>query len=58
MGRWTNVDLLLGKRRRRSANSKPTLGQRLMFAGLRQQPRTGHWARARDHDPVRYIVGF
>ena len=32
--RWPNVGLLLGQRRRRWANSKPTLGQRLMFAGL------------------------
>ena len=33
MRRWTNVVLLFGQRRRRWANSKPTLGQRLMFLG-------------------------
>ena len=33
MRRWPNVGLLLVERRRRSANSKPTLGQRIMFAG-------------------------
>ena len=32
MRRWANVVLLLGQRRRRWAISKPTLGQRLMFA--------------------------
>ena len=31
---WPNVGLLLGQRRRRWVNSKPTLGQRLMFAGV------------------------
>ena len=31
---FTNVGSLLGQRRRRWANSKPTLGKRLMFAGL------------------------
>ena len=34
MSRWPNVGLLLGQRRRRWAGSKPTLGQRLMFAEL------------------------
>ena len=33
MRRWLNVGLLLLQRRRRWANSKPTLGQRIMFAG-------------------------
>ena len=33
MRRWPDVGLLLGQRRRRWANSKPTVGQRLMFAG-------------------------
>ena len=33
MERWVNVGLLLGQRRRRWANSKPTLTQRSMFAG-------------------------
>ena len=33
MRRCPNVGLLLGQRRRRWANSKPALGQRLMFAG-------------------------
>ena len=32
MKRWLNVDLLSGKRRRRWANSKLTLDQRLVFA--------------------------
>ena len=32
--RWPNVGLLFGQRRRRWVNYKPTLGQRLMFAGL------------------------
>ena len=32
MRRWASVGLLLGQRRRRWANSKPTLAQRLMFA--------------------------
>ena len=32
--RWPNVGLLLAHRLRRWPNSKPTLGQRLMFAGL------------------------
>ena len=31
---WPNVGLLLGKRRIRWANSKPTLDQRPIFAGL------------------------
>ena len=31
---WANVGLLLGQRCRRWANSNPTLGQRLMFAGI------------------------
>ena len=31
---WPNAGLLLGQRRRRWVNSKPTLGQRLMFAGV------------------------
>ena len=34
MRRWPNVDLLLGHRRRRWANSKPALGQRLVFVGM------------------------
>ena len=34
MRRGANVGLLLGQRRRRWAGSKPTLAQRLMFAGL------------------------
>ena len=34
MRRWPNVGLLLGQRRRRGTNSKPTLSQRLMFAGV------------------------
>ena len=34
MKRWPNVGLLLGQRRRRLANSDPTLAQCLMFAGL------------------------
>ena len=34
MRHWPNVGLLLGQRRRRWANSNPTLGQRLMFAGI------------------------
>ena len=34
MQRWSNAGLLLGQRRRGWANSKPTLGQRLMFAGI------------------------
>ena len=38
MGRWANIDLLLGQCRRLWANSKPTLGQRLMFAGLLSHP--------------------
>ena len=33
MRRWPNVCLLLDRRRKRWANSEPTLGQRLMFAG-------------------------
>ena len=32
MRRWVNVGLPLGQRRRRLANSKPTLDQRLKFA--------------------------
>ena len=35
MRRWPNVGLLLGQRRRRWANSKTKLDQRLMFAGGR-----------------------
>ena len=31
--RWTNVGLMLGQRRRRWANIKPTLVQRLVLAG-------------------------
>ena len=34
MRRWPDVGLLLGQRRRRWANSKPTLGQRLTLAGI------------------------
>ena len=33
MRRWHNVGLLLGQRRRRWANSTPTISQRPMFAG-------------------------
>ena len=33
MIRWSKLGLLLGQRRRRWTNSRPTLGQRLMFAG-------------------------
>ena len=33
MIRWPKVGLLLGQRRRRWANSKPTLGQRLVLLG-------------------------
>ena len=33
MRRWPNFGLLLAHRLRRWSNSKPTLGQRLMFAG-------------------------
>ena len=33
MRRWPNVGLLFDKRRRRWANSKRMLGQRLVFAG-------------------------
>ena len=33
MRSWDNAGLLLGQLRRWWANSKPTLGQRLMFAG-------------------------
>ena len=32
--RWPNVVLSFGQRCRQWANSKPTLGQRLMFAGM------------------------
>ena len=35
MRRWPNVGLLLGHRRRRWANSEPTVGQRLMFTGYK-----------------------
>ena len=31
--RWGNVGFMLGQRRRRWANIKPTLAQRLVFAG-------------------------
>ena len=34
MRRWPNVGLPLAHRLRRWLNSKPTLGQRLMFAGI------------------------
>ena len=34
MRRWPAASLLLGQRRRRLANSKPTLAQRVMFAGI------------------------
>ena len=33
MRRWPNVRFLLAQRLRRFPNSKPTFGQRLMFAG-------------------------
>ena len=36
MRRWPNVGLPLAHRLRRLPNSKPTLGQRLMFAGNRR----------------------
>ena len=32
--RWPYVGLMLGQRRRRWANIKPTLGQPLVFAGM------------------------
>ena len=32
---WPNVVFMLGRRRRRRANNKTTLGQRLVFAGMR-----------------------
>ena len=36
MRRWPNVGLLLTHRPRRWPNSKPTMGQRFMFAGRAQ----------------------
>ena len=36
MNRQPNVDLLLAQRLRHRPNCKPTLGRRLMFAGLQQ----------------------
>ena len=33
MRRWPNIGLLLARRLRNCPNSKPTLGQRLRFAG-------------------------
>ena len=33
MRRWVNVGFMLDQRRRRWANSKPTLAQRFMLAG-------------------------
>ena len=38
---WTNVGLMLGQRRRRWANIKPTLVQWVVFAGFVGQPRCG-----------------
>ena len=32
--RWPNVGLMLGQRRRRWASISPTVGQRIVFAGL------------------------
>ena len=32
--RWPNVELMLGQRRRRGPNVSPTLGQRLVLAGI------------------------
>ena len=32
--RWSNVGLVFGQRRRRWANVSPTLGQRIVFAGI------------------------
>ena len=34
MRHWANVGLMLVQRRKRWANIKPTLAQRLMFAGV------------------------
>ena len=45
MRRWPNVGLLLAHRLRRWPNSKPTLGQRLMFAGLSVTLIYYHWER-------------
>ena len=42
MRRWPNVVLLLDQRRRQWANSKPTLGQRPMFAGYHTTTTTYH----------------
>ena len=41
--RWTNVGLQLGQRRRRWANSKPTLDQRHMFEGTPEKWRHCVW---------------
>ena len=51
MGRWPNVGLLLGQRRRRRANSKPKLGQRLMFAG---KP-LFHFYYATKNRPIKFL---
>ena len=46
MRRWPNVGLLLAHRQRRWTSSKPTLGQRILFAGLGIEtigPALVHW---------------
>ena len=51
--RWPNVGLMLGQRRRRWANIKPTLGQHLVFEGLNSNcgciPRSYLGAKSQEH---------
>ena len=40
---WRNVGLVLAHRRRRWANTKPTLRQRFVFAGIGNQSGMSQW---------------
>ena len=48
MSRWLNVGSLLARRLRRWPNNKPTLGQRLMLAGVTR----GRPVMARDRTEI------
>ena len=58
MRRWSNVGLLLAHRLRRLPNSKPTLDQRLMFAGIMAlffQPRGSLYVHKGGLNPIYFI---
>ena len=59
MRSWANVGLLLGQRRRRWANSKPTLVQHLMLARYRDpQLQRNQVSKKTNYDKMSVITFF